>query len=636
LPLTLPVNILYAKPASHPNLMPEGFDLKKFEGCLSIISAALFFSLFHPTSVSSQDSFHEKVVLRGFDGSPLAIESKMPYSPKKTCGHCHDYKQITKGYHFQQGRTDGTGKIVVSDAFDPKYTWSLSSGMYGKYMVASMDSSQLAKKVNQYPSEIDKSSFSFVQNCGACHPGGGWAEYDRSGHLYYDDESKRFGYGDSQEIPLLDGDYTPYSDGNANHGAPWDQSGVSEADCLICHLKGYQWKERGATLAGRFFKYGPAAGAGWGTTKISQDESGNSKVDEITVDYTKKEIADFENLQLQIVRSPPDENCWSCHAMADGKRRGRQWTSEKDVHKAKGLRCLSCHPSDKEHDFAKGDTIQQTVRNDLNNSMHSCEDCHYKGKDKKAPRYKHPFSPRHLKLITCQTCHIPFLTTPADLVYDYASTGKTLVYDTSRFLSNDPLNPKKPASGVDSSIWYPAVAKWKGRIVPVKSLAVSYWGDVDPKTNVVKPIPLWEIQELKKPPLKDDNGDGIAEVNSLDEIKAFLKALKGNDRFGNPVALHPVLMKGGFLYRLGKKGEVEKIKHEQAEALDFSLSHNVVSGPDVIGGRGCRECHSKKSSFFLRKILINPYDEKGKPVYIENWERLGIDKEKLSRLLIDQ
>jgi len=115
-----------------------------------------------------------------------------------------------------------------------------------------------------------------------------------------------------------------------------------------------------------------------------------------------------------------------------------------------------------------------------------------------------------------------------------------------------------------------------------------------------------------------------------------LKALKGNDRFGNPVALHPVLMKGGFLYQLGKKGEVEKIRHEQAEAIDFSLSHNVVSGPDVIGGRGCRECHSKKSSFFLRKILINPYDEKGKPVYIETWERLGIDKEKLGRLLMDQ
>jgi hypothetical protein len=96
------------------------------------------------------------------------------------------------------------------------------------------------------------------------------------------------------------------------------------------------------------------------------------------------------------------------------------------------------------------------------------------------------------------------------------------------------------------------------------------------------------------------------------------------------------LIKGGFLYHLNNKGEVEKNKHDQAEAYDFSLSHNVVAGSSVIGARGCKDCHSKNSPFFLRKVLIDPYDEKGKPVYIENWECLGIDKEKLNRLLLDQ
>ena len=152
---------------------------------------------------------------------------------------------------------------------------------------------------------------------------------------------------------------------------------------------------------------------------------------------------------------------------------------------------------------------------------------------------------------------------------------------------------------------------------------------------MVKPIPLWKIRELNKPVLKDDDGDGIPEVNSLDEIKTFLKALKGKDKFGNPVANHPVLIKGGFLYHLNNKGEVEKNKHDQApyrngagqaEAYDFSLSHNVVAGSSVIGARGCKDCHSKNSAFFLRRILVDPYDEKGNPVYIENWERLGIDK----------
>jgi len=99
---------------------------------LGILISLLFCCLF-PTSTVSQVPLHEKIVLKGFDGSPLTTDSKLPYSPKRTCGACHDYDQITKGYHFQQGRTDGTGKIVVSDTFAPKSSWNLSSGMYGKH-----------------------------------------------------------------------------------------------------------------------------------------------------------------------------------------------------------------------------------------------------------------------------------------------------------------------------------------------------------------------------------------------------------------------------------------------------------------------------------------------------------------------
>ncbi len=490
----------------------------------------------------------------------------------------------------------------------------------------------MAKKSNQNPSEIDKSSFFFVRNCGPCHPGGGFGEYDRKGNLYYNDETKKFGYELSDDDPNLDGDYTSFSAGNPGYVASWDRSGVSEADCLICHLKGYQWKERETIFKGGLFKFGPTVGAGWATVKLSPEWLERPRVEEVEIAYSKKDVADFENLHLQIVRRPLDENCWFCHAISDGKKRGRQWSPETDIHKSKGLNCVSCHFGDKEHNFAKGNTIQETVRDDLYNTMPSCEDCHYKGKDKKAPRYRHSFSPRHLKRIACQTCHIPYQSTLADLVYDLA-TGTAIVYDTSKFLSSDPLDSKKSITEMSPNAWYPAIREFKGRIVPAKSLVVIYFGDLDEKTNVVKPIFLWKIRELKKPPLKDDNQDGVPEINTFDEIKAFLKALKGNDKFGNPVATHPVLIKGGSLYRLDTKGQVEKIKHEQTETRDFSLSHNIASGPSVIGGRGCKDCHSKNSSFFLRKVLIDPYDEKGKPVYIETWERLGIDKEKLDRLL---
>ena len=407
-----------------------------------------FAPLVYPLPVLPQVRLHEKIVLRGPDGTELTIESKVPYSPKRTCGTCHVYDEITNGYHFQQGRTDGTRRILISDDYDRKLTWNLSSGLYGRHRLTSPDSSQLAKKVNKSPSEIDKSSFFFVQSCGPCHPGGGWGEHDRKGNLYYNEETKKFGYEVSGINPLLDGDYTSYSMGNGAFGAPWDRSGVSEADCLICHLKGYQWKDRGAALRGRFFKYGPTVGAGWAALRLSEDEFGNPKADEITVDYSRKEVSDFENLHQQIMRRPPDENCWSCHAIPEGKTRGEPWGPETDVHKAKNLDCVYCHPGGKEHNFAKGNTLQEAVREDLNQTMSSCEDCHYKGKEKKAPKYKHPFSPRHMKRLACQTCHIPYRTASADLIFDL-STGEVTLYDTSRFLSNDPLDPKKSIPGVD-------------------------------------------------------------------------------------------------------------------------------------------------------------------------------------------
>jgi hypothetical protein len=114
-------------------LKGEGDMLEKFGIFLLTILTFFSFSLFHPVSISSQIPLHEKIILRGYDGSPLTPDSEIPYSPKRTCGACHDYDRITNGYHFQQGRTDETGKIVISDTFDPKYHWNLSSGMYGKH-----------------------------------------------------------------------------------------------------------------------------------------------------------------------------------------------------------------------------------------------------------------------------------------------------------------------------------------------------------------------------------------------------------------------------------------------------------------------------------------------------------------------
>lgn len=61
--------------------------------------------------------------------NPVSMQNtNKPYSPKQTCGlaGCHNYKKITKGYHFQQGKDE-----QPSQKLKDLYQWVLSPGQYG-------------------------------------------------------------------------------------------------------------------------------------------------------------------------------------------------------------------------------------------------------------------------------------------------------------------------------------------------------------------------------------------------------------------------------------------------------------------------------------------------------------------------
>jgi hypothetical protein len=77
---------------------------------------------------------HTNIVLKDHQGNALQLTSTEPYSPRETCGACHDVDEIANGYHFQQGRTDETGAVVMKDNFNNDgRDWLKSAGMYGKW-----------------------------------------------------------------------------------------------------------------------------------------------------------------------------------------------------------------------------------------------------------------------------------------------------------------------------------------------------------------------------------------------------------------------------------------------------------------------------------------------------------------------
>jgi hypothetical protein len=77
---------------------------------------------------------HLPIPLRDTLGNVIVTGSTTPHSGRQTCGPCHDVDQISNAYHFQQGRTDQTGNIVVQDDFfgDGRF-FIRSPGMYGKW-----------------------------------------------------------------------------------------------------------------------------------------------------------------------------------------------------------------------------------------------------------------------------------------------------------------------------------------------------------------------------------------------------------------------------------------------------------------------------------------------------------------------
>jgi hypothetical protein len=54
------------------------------------------------------------------------INADRPYSPKQTCGKCHDYNKTTEGFHFQQGRGEKPPALIAE-----RCLWVTSPGNYG-------------------------------------------------------------------------------------------------------------------------------------------------------------------------------------------------------------------------------------------------------------------------------------------------------------------------------------------------------------------------------------------------------------------------------------------------------------------------------------------------------------------------
>jgi hypothetical protein len=559
-----------------------------------------------------------------------------PYSPKQTCGKCHDYEKITQAYHFRMGAGEKPTAELAA-----RCQWASTPGFYGgNWCSPAPLYNYLSPKQNSSAAAMDMTSFSLMAiGCGSCHPGGGSAEYDREGKRYdrwmADPASGLTSGGDNR----FDGDY---------YKARWTESGVVEADCLLCHLPGYNFSERDKQLKALNFRWAATAGSGLATVSGSVE-----KGEPVTVAYDKTKFNPDGTLSPNIVREPRNEACLACHAQPGWKKRGFNYRARTDVHVRAGLRCTDCHPAGQSaddprirgkelHEIGKGDDPGGLVRNDLNSTMRDCADCHTTGRFG-APVAKHRWlPPLHLEALACETCHVPErLVKPiqfqASDVFNpgakIPSKGKYLWtfygpdgayrnhygYLTMMGYDDKPTEPFKPF-----------LVRYQGKIWPGNRVHTAWPGiEIEGKPGLMQPkmsdiYKMWTThqQDASKFPdlakITDDNGDGVIEVNRPEEIDALIAsvtALLTESKYPMD-GKHVVWVYNDRVYASGT--EYRTVPKHEWEASPYGnvhkYAHDVYPAKSALGINGCTDCHHPSSDFFFASTTKYPFDAQGKPV----------------------
>jgi len=537
--------------------------------------------------------------------NPLKGENaNAPFSTQNTCGTCHDYATITSGYHFQMGWDK------ISDDFGKAHgrPWELTRGMMGGWYP--FTPRQFAKKNNRFAEEIDLTSYEFVgfsriapynAPCGACHPGGGGLEKDRQGNRY-DQHLK----ANPQLKQALDGDY---------YRSAWDRSGVVEADCFLCHLRGYNFEERIAQFEKGNYQWAIVAATGLG---VVEGAVANGETPRLT--YNLRFFNADGTVLLPWNGPPPSMNCSYCHRRSDVYKRGFTWSDmhNPDIHYQQGMECVSCHTAQLDHQIAKGRSRVSRVAIELDNSMRSCRDCHESGFGGATPLRHKTVRPSHIRRMACQTCHIPKIQRATTMGFE-STTGQLV------FL----VKPPGAKQAGDPASWGPDYERREeGRIYPFNNCLMIWWANLD-ADGILYPLFLREQAagwKLFQAAVTDDNHDGNPEVNRAEEIIAGLKAyaalLQGNPRFRR---VHPVYVSPDGAFHLDEKDRLTRLDYELAglARIAFPISHNVAPARVALGTRECIECHASTAHFFRGPRYLSLFGPDGRPVSRPMGEGIG-------------
>jgi len=497
------------------------------------------------------------------DDDPL-----LPFSTRWTCGSCHSYNIIKKGWHFN-----------VLDSNVPAGRFGEPWIYYDPKLCIQIPLSYRGWPGTYRPEQIGLTEFKFTKIFGRHMAGGGSGEAEAT---ELDDIGRQF------------------------------VSGKLEINCLACHNAHYGQDMGGiggyaVQISRENFRWAAAASCEFGSVKGSaaalpetydpfmpDPDTKNAP----TVTYRKEAFNENNEVHLQIVREVPDERCYYCHSDVYQKtdEKAEKWTSDEDIHLTAGLKCVDCHRNGIDHNIIRGYAEEPGISKNPLAATSSCEGCHLpEGKDEPeagrlgAPVPTHPGIPTvHFEKLTCTACHSgPW---PSE---------QTVLTKTSRAHRLGTPNVNK-AKEVLPHINSPVFAQQpNGKIAPHKLLWPSYWATVEDQN--VAPIDFDTITKVIAPVLAGASRPASGDWPELtteyiaEGLKALVKSAKGT----------PVYISGGKLYQLDDSGKLSEEEHFAAQPYLWPIAHNVRPAAQSLGIRYCTDCHATDGPFFFGDVTVD-------------------------------
>ena len=512
-------------------------------------------------------------------------EEAMPFSTRWTCGECHSYGTISRGWHFNAVDSN----VAPGRPGEPWLYFNSQLGI------------QLPLSYRPWPGTIRPEAvgltpFKFTKIFGRHMPGGG-----------------------PGEVPATDTD---------EMGRQY-VSGKLEANCLACHnvhpgqdqgsptgyavqvsRENYRWA---AAASCEFADVMGSAADVPATYDPFMPDAGETKAPRVK--YDRRAFDDSGNVLLQIVREVPDHRCYYCHSdfhYEGGGQKAEKWCADEDVHLTAGLECVDCHRNGLEHDIIRGYDEEATVSKNALAAATSCRGCHLgdenglrpEGGRLGAPVPKHAGIPTvHFERLSCTACHCgPW---PADET-TLAKTSRTHRLGTPNVNKAEQVLPhviapvfaKQADVGVaygESLISLPG-----GKIAPHKMVWPAYWGCLD--GDSVKPLTLDVVEKTlgrvfeNVEPAATGGWPSLSEEQIGQALTALAKETQGKAAY----------VAGGRLYRLDDSGKlVTKVGHSAAAPYLWPIAHNVRPAAQSLGVGKCTVCHSTDSPFFFGKVAVD-------------------------------